>query len=226
MTDEINNLSGYILESPSQALEKHHLVGCRQLSFHGMVGQTKWEQFTYACPTPFRHEDPTQLKPPYLYRLIVRRSGQRLLLLSLNNRIIDHLAEQVLRPCFRPPLRHVPIGVDALVKALVAKPTTYALSFAHARVPAFGVSLRSISYYGDDLAEASLFRENISLTNFFTCGLRLAVGGSELVRLGSDGMISFYHRDDRSILEVEKALGFLRHNGYLAPDIPNQKPKT
>lgn len=226
MIEEINNLSGYILESPTEVVERQQLAECNQLCFLRLIGQTKWEQFAYDCQAPFRHEDPSQVKPPYRYPLVVRRSGKRVLLLSFNSRIIEHLMESVLRSTFRPPLRHVPIAVDALVKALVEKPTTYALSFAHARVPAFGVSLRSISYYGDDLAEASLFRDSIALTRFFTCGLRSAAGGTELVRLGSDGMISFYHRDDRSIKEVEKALGFLRDTGYLAADILNEDTKA
>ena len=95
----------------------------------------------------------------------------------------------------------------------------YALSFAHATTPAFGTSLRAISFYGDDLAEASLFRDQIGLMVFFTCGLREAAGGSEVVRLGAEGGISFFLTEARRVLEVEKTLTFLRPEGYLASEI-------
>jgi hypothetical protein len=219
MTDDPNNLSGYILESPFDVIERHHLTISNVLAYQGRIGTTAWERFTYASPTPLRQEDPSLVAPPYHYPIIARRSRHRILVLSFSTKVIEYLLHNTLKATFRSPLKHVPIAVDALVKALTAKPTNYVLSFAHSRVPAFGVSLRAISYYGEDLAEASLFRDSIPLTQFFTCGLRLAAGGAELVRLGSEGMISFYYRDENTIRDVEKALSFLYKAGYLTADI-------
>lgn len=225
MSEELTNLSGYLLDWPDHAVGRQDLTNCPRLHFIGEPRHSGWEQFTYLCPVPFRHEDVALIKPPYHYTMVARRSGHRLLLLSFNSRIVEYLVDHHLQEHFRPPLRHVPIAVDRLVKALVAKPTAYAISFAHARVPAFGVSLRAVSFYGDDLAEASLFRDHASLMHFFTCGLRLATGGAELVRIGSEGMVSFYQRDEHSEREIEKALGFLRDAGYLSGDVLNPDPK-
>lgn len=111
------------------------------------------------------------------------------------------------------------ISVDQLVKSLTQRPTTYVVSFAHARVPAFGAVLRAISFYGDDIGDASLFRQQLDLMVFYTCGLREARGGSEIVRLGSDGSISFYLHSPSKVLEVEEVLRFLRASGYLTTDI-------
>ena len=123
--------------------------------------------------------------------------------------------EQLADTVFSPVLQRVPIAVDSLVKDLTVHPTVYAMSFVHARVPAFGTSLRAISFYGEDLADASLFRESASLMNFYTCGLRSVNGGGEIVRLGSDGTISFYMRGSEDVQAVEEALHFLRSHGYL-----------
>jgi hypothetical protein len=114
------------------------------------------------------------------------------------------------------------IGVDQLVKSLTQKPTTYVVSFAHARVPAFGAVLRAISFYGDDLGDAALFRQQLNLMVFYTCGLREARGGGEIVRLGSDGSVSFYLHGPSKVLEVEEVFRFLRVSGYLATAIIEQ----
>ena len=166
---------------------------------------------------PLRGEDTDNTPGPFRYLLVCRRSGPRVLLLSLNRQIVDHVLKEVLNRLFVPALHPVPIAVDTLVKNLTLHPRVYALSFVHARVPAFGTSLRAVSFYGEDLAEASLFRENASLMNFFTCGLRRAHGGNEILRVGNDGTISFYMRGSDDVLDVEEALRFLREQGCL-PD--------
>lgn len=90
---------------------------------------------------------------------------------------------------------------------------------AYARVAAFGAALRNISFYDDDLGEASLFRENMHLLNVFVCGLRHTEEGSEVVRLGSDGSISFNMQSPSKVVEVEEVLRFLRQEGYLSTEI-------
>src|SRR5579863_9700934 len=213
MNSDITNVyfSGLLLESPVRALQRADLEKGGNLSFIGIVHGTSWEHFLFKSEQALRPEDGVG---PCEYPIICRRSGSRVLMLSIAREIIEHLVRNDLEKIFSPQLRRVSIAVDGLVKGIARKPTLYALSFAHARVPAFGNSLRSISFYGDDLAEASLFREQIDLMVFFTCGLKEAAGGAEIVRLGGDGTISFFMSASR-LSEVERALGFLRHEGYL-----------
>jgi hypothetical protein len=219
MNEELNHLSGFLVRRPNREIERQDILACPSVRFTSVIPDTHWENYSYACPMPFRHEELANVKAPYSYPLVIRRSADKMLLLSFNNRVVEYLIEHEFKKFFRPSLRHVPIGVDGLVKALVAKPSRYALSFAHARVPAFGVALRAASFYGDDLAEASLLRDHIALMQFFTCGLRHAAGGTELIRIGNDGMILFYQRDSRTVREIERVLGYLKDEGFLASDI-------
>ena len=54
---------------------------------------------------------------------------------------------------------------------------------------------------------------------FHTCGLREARGGPEILRLGSDGSVSFFLHSPAKVLDVEEVLRFLRSEGYLSTDI-------
>lgn len=217
--NELHNLSGFLLEWASdRPIREDDLTRCSAIKFVKKVEKTEWEEFSFVSTVAFRGEDQAGLPGPFRYALFCRRSGSRIALMSINRIVVTHLLERHLHGCFRPPLRSVPIAVDQLVKKIASQPTEYALSFVHARVPAFGTCLRSVSFYGDDLAEASLFRDNISFMDFFTCGLRQAVGGPEIVRLGGDGTLSFVPTSVERLNEVEEVLRFLRKNGYLAAE--------
>jgi hypothetical protein len=143
------------------------------------------------------------------------------LLLSVGRPVVEHILKDELDPVLGPGLRRVSIAVDSLVKKIAVRPTSYVLSFVHARVPAFGASLRSVSFYGDDLAEASIFREQMNFLVFFICGLRQATGGGEIVRLAGDGGVSFLLTDppEEKVREVEEVLKFLRKYDYLESHI-------
>jgi hypothetical protein len=224
MTSDYPFLSGLLLDWPVRSIQRADLEQYGHLRFLSEIGGSKWEKYLYASPTPLRNEDRLGASAPFEYEIICRRSGSRILVLSEGRNIVEHLVKDGLDLMLAPGLRKVSIAVQELVNAIAARPTLYVLSFVHARVPAFGASLRSVSFYGDDLAEASLFRDQMELLIFFVCGLRRATGGPEIVRLGADGAISFRLSspvEDR-IREVEEILRFLRVEQYLVTDIwPN-----
>jgi hypothetical protein len=217
-TDSPSFLSGLLLERPQEVIDRDDLASATRFHFKRLIAGSHWEEFEFTSHTALKGED-MYVQGPYRYRLACRRSGSRLLLLASARSIAEHILDEVFRYTFVPNLRRIPISVDELVKALVQRPTIYALNFVHARVPAFGTSLRSISFYGDDLADASFFRDHVVLMNFFACGIRHAVGGPEVVRLTADGGISFFAAGETRYGEVEQVLRFLRQEGYLQSDI-------
>jgi hypothetical protein len=214
-----NSLSGILLDWPRGPLERSDLTRGGRLRFVRTIQATRWEEYEYRSAQPLRGEDQPLDGGSFIYALICRRSGSRLLLLAAARHISEAVLEREFADIFRPPLHKVPIAVDQLVKSIVDRPTSYVLSYVYARIPAFGASLRSAAFYGEDLGDAALFRENASLMNFATCGVRPAVGGHEILKLSNDGAISFTLTDHRRLLEVEKVLGFLRANGYLQIDL-------
>jgi hypothetical protein len=219
LPDRAKNLSGLLLESPSGVIDRKDLQACRRLKFFNTIGRTNWEVYSYNSPEPLRGEERNDTgASTFTYSIVCRRSGSRLLILSTGRLVVPYLLEHELNKVFTPHLRRVQIAVDLCVKAITTSPRDYALSFTHARVPAYGANLRSVSFYGDDLANATLFKDHLQLMTFFTCGLRLAVGGTEIVRLSTDGALSFILTDTNRVIEVEQVLHFLRSERYLDPD--------
>ena len=212
-------LSGLLLEWPREPVQVSHLIACKEVMLRGVIAGSRWEEFNFRSEKALQSEDRFNVPGPYTYTIVCRRSGTRLLLLAPDRAVASYLAHEVLAPKFLPGLRPVSIAVDDLVKAVVERPTDYVLSFVHARVPAFGASLRAVSFYGDDLAEAPFFRDNLGLLTPFTVGLRRAIGGPELLRLSGDGFLSFYLNAPAKVLEVEEVLAFLRKHGYLTTEI-------
>ncbi len=211
-------LSGSLLEWPVKEIGRSDLEHCSALQFHENVGESNWEKFEFTSSEPLRDKDQGE-SGPFSYVVICRRSGSRIAMLSLNRQIVDHLAHQLMLDVFSLRSRRVSIAVGDLVNELVERPTRYCLSFVYARVPAFGASLRNVSFFGDDLGEASLFRENAHLLNVVNCGIRRTEGGSEIVRLAGDGRISFNMSSSKKVIEVEEVLRFLRKENYLSTEI-------
>lgn len=221
MTNSKNSsfkISGFLLENPHSYITRSDLLRCDKLQFVTTVQGTRWEKFTFFSDIPLKGEDIENINVPFKYHVFCRRSGPRVLFLSTSRDLANYIIDNYLSGIFTPPLRRLTIAVDDLVKALIDKPTKYLLSFVYARSPAFGSALRALSFFGDDLAEASLFRDCSHLLNYYSCGLRSSVGGSEIIRIGAEGFISFYMSGSNRIIEVETALSFLRDGGYL-PDM-------
>jgi len=213
-------LQGALLESLAGDIQLEDFVRTgSSIVVEGVIQGTRWEKITLSSNNPLHREDTRVMEAPFRYPIVCRRSGPRILVMSIARDIVDHFASMYRGVGRVLPLKRVSITIDALVKELVSRPTEYSLGFVHARVPAFGASLRSVSFYGDDLADASIFRDNVSLMVFFICGLKSAIAGQEVVRLGSDGTVSFNMGSPRRLLEVEKVLTFLRQYGYLESDL-------
>jgi hypothetical protein len=213
--EDNRNYSGMLLDWSVRAVDKDDLLGCPSLHFMGMAGKSKWERYEFRSDQPLLGEELVGSNTDFSYPVLCRRSGRRLLILSAGQKVVEHIVEEEFANLFVPHLRKVKIAVDQLVRGLTNKPTLYVLGYVHAKLPVFGALLRSASFYGDDLAEASLFKENIGLMNFSTCGLRPAVGPNEIVRLNSDGSLYHVQPDPDRLVEVEHVFRFLRESGYL-----------
>lgn len=214
--EEFKNLTGFLLDWPSRAIQREDLLLCRRIKYLSTIGNSLWEEYRYDSSTALCGEDPTIQSPPFHYSLICRRSDSRILLLSQHRQVVEHLIQSELDIIFIPHLRRMSIAVDDVVRDITHNPGTYVLSFVHARVPAFGSMLRSVSFYGDNLAGAALFRDQLDVMVFFTCGLRYAAGGTELIRMGVDGGISFFLTETDKVLDIERVLKYLRDRSFLS----------
>lgn len=209
-------VGGFLLNNPSGEVQQSDMARLTSLHFMTVLKGTRWEQWRFTSSKPLHGE--TEVAAQFSYDVVCRRSGPRLLLVSVSKEVAEHILV-ALESVFAPTLRKVPIAVDRLVREITQRPTVYALSYVHARVPAFGTSLKSVSFWGEDLAEASLFCDSIDLMSFTKCGLRKTAGGQEIVTLSGDGFVSFRMGGISHVLEVERVLSFLRESDYLVTEL-------
>ncbi len=213
MIEKISKLSGYIVEVPGHAFNRNDFSAIKNIEFTDKL-MPGWEVFSLSSQVPFRNEDILHAKPPYFYPIVVRRSGNRAMLVSTTRRAIDELINKELIRTFGYELIKLKINVDEMVRGIVALPGDYALSHVHAML-SFGSELRSASFYGDDLGEARFLRSNLGLMNFTSCGLKRLNADHEILKIGYDGYLSFYFRGIVSLKAVEGALKYLSASGYL-----------
>jgi hypothetical protein len=225
LLSNINFLTGHLLTWPEGQVERDDLLRSKTLTFLRTMGNSQWEELSYQSNIPLYGENPEEVAPPYRYAVICRRSGPRLLVLAEHSRITEEVINKEFSRTFRPHLRSVSILIDPLVKALTKSPTIYALTYAHARVPGELSDLKTLSFYGDDLGSAALFGELLENLIFINCGLKLAAKGKEIVRLGTNGAVSFFPINKQRLDDVERILRFLRDNGYTSEseDAPLKK---
>jgi hypothetical protein len=101
-----------------------------------------------------------------------------------------------------------------MVCDIAENPKSYVLTAVHARVDAYGNNLKATSFYGEDVGEAAIFRDNMALFSCFACGIKDVKKKYELIRLSSEGLISFRLYRFKELLDIEKILSYIAENGY------------
>jgi len=207
-------LSGYLLRVVQlKEIDRTILAKGGRIKQLSQIAATGWEKYEFLSLVPLLNEEEVSRPGPYRYPLICRTSGPRILILSSHREIVDYLLiPQV--PELLPRLTYIPIEIDKLVRDITNSPSQYLLSAAYAKVQGFGGSLKTASFFGDDLANASLFRDNLQLMTFYSCGLRKAEGGKEIIRLGNEGSVSFVFSGPERLLQVQDVIKYLRDRNY------------
>lgn len=210
------NLSGYILEYPTEPVTIELITTPEQITFIQKITKAKnWELYNFKSSQPLLGEEEQDLKESYDYPIICRRSGQRLLILSIGKNVIDFLLANVFARFIKPKFSHVPVAIHDLVTHIAQKPQRYVLSFVHARVSGYGAAVRAVSFYGEDVGEADLFRKNLYLFNCFICGLRNVASGGEILRISSEGFVYFNCPSELRLGDVQLILNFIKELGFL-----------
>ena len=175
---------------------------------------SNWHNITIRSEKPLIREDMGSTNPHFFYKFLLRSSsnGKRFLLLSTHEELVGIFLELVK---WRNYVQPANIKVYNLVKELTEKPDRYCLGIVYARVDGYCRSLRTISLYGADLAEAQLFRDILPKLVPFRTQLREVRTGSEILQVSFKGEVSFSYNNTNSLIEVDQALHFLTTHGFL-----------
>lgn len=208
-------LSGFIYGPPHTADE----IGTTNSYFsvpsvvnRSVVTGTRWEKLTFRSAEALTEEDILLNRPYYEYEIWLR-SSQHSLLMAKKKSIVEAFVVKELHRNNKP-LRRTQVRVAELVSDLVGQPEGYAITYIHARISAFGDSMRSMAIWGDDLVNAQAFRELKGILTSVQCGLRPLPEEKEVLRVTNEGNVSFYFDPTRT-KPIETVLSFLNQNRYL-----------
>jgi hypothetical protein len=214
-------LSGGLFYTPPNWAKREEyekaLFGMANVKSGEYVAGSRWLLLTFASNTPLI--DPRVETPPYLYPIYYRQSFRRALILGHRRHIAEEFLKTVSLLNHMHPLEAVYVDVQGLISLICSKPGAYAVTYLHARTSGLGSSLRSLSFYGDDVTGSSLYREHALSLLAHTCGLRDVYADrrsvSEAIRLSTDGGVSFYYSQLEELTAAEAALTFIYRGGFL-----------
>lgn len=207
---------GNLMERPELPVPREELEGLPGFRFLQPVADGRWERFELVSNEGLMGEERSSDGAAFVYESLVRRSGRRVLVVARGKEVSDHLLHMLRnRGDAEHRFTRVRIDVDGLVKRLVDNPVAYVLSAVNAEVPGYGRSLEKCAFWGNDLGEADWFRTSVHRLKAYRCGLRLIQADEQTVSFGDYGSVGFMYRSERSVLEVEAALHYLRIGGHL-----------
>jgi hypothetical protein len=184
-----------------------------------------------------------QFSGPWRYHLLYRQSTTGFVLVGSPSEVVTHIRSIVSQKFTTlTTIRSMRVEVHALVSLLqdtgdqpsVAETRDEAdesalneqpwlrrewwrLGQVYANVPAYGEALRSVAFFGDDIASADLFLREFHVLGCYQAAMRAAQGSTEALRISVDGAMSFrISRGYRADLElVDRALQFVGHHGFI-----------
>lgn len=156
----------------------------------------------------------------YVYPLLLREVEERFLLASTHSEVVqqfitrNRLARSIERPV---------IDIGGVVRESIfpstpefsAGASSYKMGALYASVDGFGRSVRTISLFGDDLANAGVVRDMLKYLNPFRVALRETRNEQEVLSISTQGEISFYFRGAASLDGVDKALAHVRRGNFI-----------
>lgn len=189
-----------------------------------------WIRTTYRSDRPLAGED-SAVEPPFEYSLafLLNKDRSRLAMAGVARTVVDDVLRTKFGSSSGAWLVPQEVDVDRLVRDLAGDlgggRTLYYLTFAHVKTEGLGAPLRSVSFYGDDIVQSSLFREHMNQFECYSCGLRSAGEGFEVARLARDGALSFPNIRIASLRRLNEVLLFLKDRYFIGSDTETHGPR-
>lgn len=187
------------------------------------VEGTKWQAFWLCSEVALigGSADVPDTDGSYTYPFLLRAAEDRYILVSREMALVDQLLE---RGGVGGHVDSPRIQVDKVARELIF-PTTgdngptsgrkYTIGAVYAAVEGYARALRSVSFFGDDLAEAELFRYALKQIVVTRIGLRDPKTDKELLSVSSSGAVDFHFRGAAQLNAVDGLTSFMRASGYI-----------
>lgn len=187
------------------------------------VEGTKWQAFwlrSKVALTGGSGESP-DLDGLFSYPFLIRSSEDRYIIVSREAALVEKFLE---RGGIGGHVDAPRVQVDKIARELIFPSTEiggvtpgrkYTIGAVYAAVEGYARALRAVSFFGDDLAEAELFRYALNQIIVTRIGIRDPVADKELLSISSTGAIDFHFRGPQHLNAIDGLTSFMRANGYI-----------
>ncbi|HEX7855926.1 MAG TPA: hypothetical protein VF503_19750 [Sphingobium sp.] len=237
----MTSYSGYIIASPAardyaaDEFEQRtpEVVNGPTLSHRNdrVFNIPRWDEYLLQSPTPLSDEPGGQQH--YQYQLYIVRGFSKMVVLAHRRRIVDYAMAQILDRKIFPNLRKVSVFVDRMIEHCRRRESEFLVTSLHGRFSGAGTHLRSISLYGDDVTQSTLYVDQHQLFNFHSSGLgrRLFEGlprmsgleDGEIVRVASDGFVNLNLTTRQRAEQLIEVVNFIMVNRWVEDWVPARK---
>jgi hypothetical protein len=201
---------------------------------HIAFGIPRWGEYVLYSPVPLADE-PDHDRPSYGYQLFVVRGHSKLIILASRRRIVDYALNQILDRRIFPSLRKISIYVEQVIEHCTRPESQFLVTSLHGRFSGSSRNVRSMSLYGDDVTNTSIYREHHDFFNFHSCGIgrRLFDGlprlrpneEGEIVRISHDGFLNLNLSTRREAQELIRVVDFIVQNRWVEDWVPRREEK-
>lgn len=185
------------------------------------IDGTRWSYFWLDFESALSAGDEPQPDGVYRYPFLSREAEDRYILASTDSSSVDHFLEQAgVAGLVDSPRIHV----DRATRDLVFPPMDikgqtpgrrYTLGAVYGAVEGYARALRNVSFFGDDIAEAELFRYALEQMSVTRLTLRDPNTDRELISLNSTGGLDFHFRGSKHLNSIDALTAFFRSSGYI-----------
>lgn len=185
------------------------------------IDGTRWCCFWLPSEHAFSVGDEPHSDGIYRYPFLCRISDDRYILASTDSKHVDIFLERAGVEKYVDAPR---IYVDRAARDLVFPPTDdqghspgrrYTLGAVYGAVEGYARALRNISFFGDDIAEAALFRYALDQISVTRLTLRDPDTDKELISLNTTGGVDFHYKGAKHLNSIDSLTSFFRANGYI-----------
>lgn len=185
------------------------------------IDGTRWMGFWMPFERALSLGDEPQEDGLFRYPFLCRASDDRYILASTDSDHVDALLERI------GIAGHVDaprIQVDRAARELVFPPADaqghapgrkYTIGAVYGAVEGYARALRNVSFFGDDIAEAALFRHSLEQISVTRLTLRDPSTDRELISLNTTGGLDFHFKGAKHLNAIDGLTSFFRANGYI-----------
>lgn len=186
-----------------------------------LVEGTKWSRFWIAFDRALSAGDEPHPDGGFRYPFLCRMSDDRYILVSTDSSHVERLLELSGVAGYVDAPR---IHVDKATRELVSPPhdaqgrmpgRRYTLGAVYGAVEGYARALRNVSFFGDDIADAALFRQALDQISVTRLTLRDPRSEREVLSVNSTGGLDFHFRGGAHLNAIDAVTVFFRLNGYI-----------